>query len=79
MKWVLAAGTRYTCRSNTENVLGFRRETARGTRKALELAPIKSFGAVNFADVEAVALPLDSDPTTECGRSHVVAMAGLIR
>lgn len=79
MKWVLAAGTRYACRSNTENALGLGRETARGTRKADGVPSRKSaFGAVDCADVAAMAL-LDSHPSTECGRSHAVAMAGLIR
>lgn len=83
MKWVLATGTRYTCRSNTENVLGPGRGTARGTRKADGVPSIESaFGAVDFADVAAVTL-FDSRPNTERGRSHAlehaVAMAGLIR
>ncbi|MBK7891177.1 MAG: hypothetical protein IPJ84_10125 [Bdellovibrionales bacterium] len=83
MKWVLAAGTRDTCRSKTENTLRRGRETPRGTREADGGPSIESaFGAVDFADVATLTL-LDSCPNTERGRSHAlehaVAMAGLIR
>lgn len=79
MKWVRAAGTRYACRSNTENALRLGRETARGTRKADGVPSIESaFGAVDFADVASMTL-FDSQSSTEYGRSHAVAMAGLIR